>query len=118
MHFDVSNRVWRHPGDTLCFGHNLGLPITFRSHVSDLHPAIVIQGRAFDDRMDVIIERPETPDGTNSFAHEARVFRNRQDDPTVIRFATAFEEAWKNGTLLDETLTQALLDTLDGTEAR
>mgnify|MGYP006888806428 CR=1 FL=1 len=69
-------------------------------------------------RMDVIIERPDIADGTDSFSHKARVFRNRPDDPTVALFARAFEEAWKNGTLLDETLTQALLETLDGPEAR
>ena len=70
------------------------------------------------ERMDVIIERPDIADGTDSFSHKARVFRNRPDDPTVALFATAFEEAWRNGTLLDEILTQALLETLDGPEAR
>ena len=69
-------------------------------------------------RMDVIVERPDTPDGRSSFAHAARVFRNRPDDPTVSRFTALFEEAWKRGTPLDLPLTQVLLESLDGPEAR
>lgn len=61
-------------------------------------------------RQDVIVERPETPDGFDSFSHPASVIRERPDDPLVQRFTEAFAEAWDESDMLEGELLDALLE--------
>ena len=65
-------------------------------------------------RLDVIVPRPDSPDGVDSLAHPAFVIRDRPDHPMVVKYKTAFETLWESGIRLDEELTTALIATFDG----
>lgn len=69
------------------------------------------------NRMDIIIPRPDSPSGTDTFTHPASIILDRPDgNPDVDRFTTAFEKAWDGAEVLDETLTQELLKHVNGTQ--
>ena len=64
-------------------------------------------------RQDVIVQRPEVPDGFDSFSHPASVIRDRPDDPLVRGFTEAFKEAWEQADMLQGDLLETLLGRIE-----
>ncbi len=65
-------------------------------------------------RVDVVVARPGSPDGSDSLTHPAEIIRNRPQHATVLRFTAAFEALWGTGVPLDGALKTELLKHLDG----
>jgi len=65
-------------------------------------------------RLDVIVPRPESPDGADSLAHPAMVIRNRPDHPEVKKYTAALEALWGASAPLDDALKSQLVARFDG----
>jgi hypothetical protein len=73
--------------------------------------------RDADHRLDILVERPQPPRGTDPLSHPGLLAVDRPDLPDVRRFVAAFEAAWAVATPLDARLRAELLSSLDGSPA-
>jgi hypothetical protein len=57
-----------------------------------------------DDRLDVMVPRPETPTGRDSLTDPATIAANRPNHPDVTRFTNAFDNTWETAAPLDDAI--------------
>ncbi|MEM7145624.1 MAG: hypothetical protein AAF591_10845 [Verrucomicrobiota bacterium] len=61
------------------------------------------------DRLDVIVPRPNHPTGLDSLTDPADIVVDRPNYPEVVRFTDAFEQNWENASPLDQSIRDYIL---------
>ena len=118
-------RAWHSASVLLHLRKELGdaIEIRFLSTPSkDANPPFITAGRSGHlyfstnpkKRLDVVVPRPDEPDGNDSFAHPGTVYIDRQEDGQVVKFTAQFKELWEKATPLDDALQNELLQELRG----
>ncbi|MEM8955910.1 MAG: hypothetical protein AAGD22_17270, partial [Verrucomicrobiota bacterium] len=64
-----------------------------------------------NDRLDIIVPRPDHPTGFDSLTDPADIIVDRPNDSEVTRFTNAFEQHWQDASPLDQALRDYILVT-------